>query len=89
MLRAMEILLVTAQGCHFCEDARDGLAELGVEFPLEVREVDALTPEGLAFVERHRPAMWPLVLVDGEPFSSGRLPRTKLRRLLERAARVA
>jgi len=89
MLPAMEILLVTTPGCLFCDNARDVLVELAAEFPLTVREVDALAPEGLAFVERDRPAMWPLVLADGEPFSSGRLPRTKLRRLLERAARIA
>jgi len=32
----------------------------------------------------HRPAMNPLVLVDGAFFSSGRLPRKKLITLLER-----
>jgi hypothetical protein len=80
------ILLVTAPGCHLCEDARTGLAELATEFPLAVREVDAASPEASALVQRHRPAMWPVVLVDGELFSSGRLPRTKLRRRLRRAA---
>jgi hypothetical protein len=80
------ILLVTSPGCHLCEDARTGLAELAAAFAVDVREADALSPEGATAVERHRPAMWPLVLVDGTFFSSGRLPRAKLRRVLERVA---
>lgn len=81
-----EVLLVTAPGCHFCEDARSGLAGLATEFGIDFREVDALSPDGFAVVERFRPTMWPVILADGELFSSGRLPRTKLRRHLERAA---
>lgn len=81
---ATEVLLVTAPGCLFCEDAHTGLGELATEFGIEVREVDALSPDGFAVVERFRPTMLPVILVDGELFSSGRLPRTKLRRQLER-----
>ncbi len=79
-----DVVLVTALGCHFCADARARLAELGAEFPLRVRELDAASQDGLELVERHRPGMWPLVLVDGTPFSSGRLPAKKLRKVLER-----
>ncbi len=78
------VVLVTSPGCHLCGDARDGLAELAREFPVEVREVAAASPEGLALMARHRPALQPLVLIDGEPFSVGRLPRRKLRRVFER-----
>jgi len=51
-----------------------------------VREVDIASAEGRRILERYRPPMPPAVLVDGELFSSGRLPRKKLRRYLERAA---
>ena len=84
--RVGELVLVTSPGCHLCADARDALAELRRELPIRVREVNAASAEGLALVARHRPALQPLVLVDGEPFSVGRLPRRKLRRLLERGA---
>ncbi|MBI3647581.1 MAG: glutaredoxin family protein [Actinobacteria bacterium] len=81
-----EIVVVTSPACHLCEDALEALAELSEEFPLSVREVDMASPEGRQLVERHRPSMPPAVLVDGVLFSSGRLPRKKLRRYLERAA---
>ncbi len=78
--------MVTSPACHLCEDAMDALADLSREFPIEVREVDIRSPEGLGLIERHRPSMPPAVFLDGALFSSGRLPRKKLRRLLERAA---
>jgi len=43
-------------------------------------------PEGMLLVQRHRPAMPPAVLIDGTLFSVGRLPRKKLRKLLEKVA---
>ncbi|HEX6208189.1 MAG TPA: glutaredoxin [Actinomycetota bacterium] len=76
--------MVTAPGCHLCADAREALATLARQFPLEVREVGASSPEGLTLVAKHRPALQPLVLVDEVFFSAGRLPRRKLRRRLER-----
>jgi hypothetical protein len=52
--------------------------------------VDIRSPEGLALVQTHRPVMNPLVLLDGEFFSSGRLSRGKLRKALaERCARAS
>jgi thiol-disulfide isomerase/thioredoxin len=84
--RPVEVVVVTSPSCHLCEDALAALAELAAEFPLSVREVDIRSPEGARIVERHRPATPPAVLVDGELFSAGRLPRGKLRRYLERAA---
>jgi hypothetical protein len=81
-----EAVVLTARDCHLCEDALDALHALGVEFPLRVREVDMESIEGRALLRLHRPAMPPAVLLDGVLFSAGRLPRRKLRRLLERAA---
>jgi hypothetical protein len=81
-----DIVVLTSPACHLCEDALEALAELGREFPIRVREVGMETPEGRVLLRTHRPAMPPAVLVDGFPFSAGRLPRKKLRRLLEQAA---
>jgi hypothetical protein len=76
------VTLVHAAACHFCDDARTALTELEREHDLTVELVEADSDEGRGLVARHRPAMFPLVLVDGEYFSVGRLPRGKLRALL-------
>lgn len=82
----MEVVLVRSPACHLCDDATEALGELGDEFPLRVRIVDVESPEGRVIVAEHRPALFPAVLIDGQLFSAGRLPRKKLRRLLERMA---
>lgn len=81
-----EVVVLASPACHLCEDALGALAGLGREFPIRVREIGMETPEGRELVRIHRPAMPPAVLVDGVLFSAGRLPRKKLRKLLERAA---
>ncbi|HEX9123618.1 MAG TPA: glutaredoxin family protein [Actinomycetota bacterium] len=85
-----DVIVLTSPACHLCEDALQALAELPAELGLSVREVEMLSPEGRELVERFRPSTPPGVIIDGSLFSSGRLPRKKLRRYLERAAvRVA
>jgi len=81
-MSAVTVTLVHAPACHFCEDARTALNEFGHEYDLAVELVAADSNAGQDLVARHRPAMFPLVLVDGEFFSAGRLPRNKLRALL-------
>jgi hypothetical protein len=81
-----DVVVLTSPACHLCEDALEALAELGREFPVRVREIGMESPEGRELIRMHRPAMPPAVLLDGVLFSAGRLPRKKLRRLLELAA---
>ena len=76
------VTVVRTAACHFCEDATAALHELNDEFPFTVVLIDATEPGGSALLREHRPAMFPLVLVDGAYFSAGRLPRGKLRKLL-------
>jgi hypothetical protein len=83
------VTVVRTYACHLCEDATAALDELAGRYPLRVRLVDAATPEGTALVRRHRAAMFPLVLIDGQFFSAGRLPRRKLCRLLDGRAAVS
>jgi glutaredoxin len=73
------ITLVRTPACHFCADARAVLTELGREFAIRVDLVAADSEAGQALIGAHRPAMFPLVLLDGVYFSVGRLPRRKLR----------
>lgn len=76
------ITLVHTPACHFCADARRALVEIGREVPLRIETVEADSPRGATLLAAYRPAMFPLVLVDGSFFSQGRLPRRKLCALL-------
>ena len=76
------LTLVTSPGCHFCEDADHVLAPLVAAGLIEFGKLAAESPEGERLVSDHRPALLPLVLLDGDFFSAGRLPRRKLARAL-------
>jgi thioredoxin-like negative regulator of GroEL len=76
------ITVVRAPACHFCADAREALIGLGHEVSIRVEYVEVDSDAGMALVGSFRPAMFPLVLVDGALFSQGRLPRRKLRAML-------
>ncbi len=80
------ITLVHAEACHFCTDASRTLEEMATEFALDVHAVSAESDEGRALIAEHRPAMSPLILLDGAFFSHGRLPRKKLGKLLTERA---
>ena len=81
--RPAQVTVVHSPACHFCDDAENALYAMSTEYAMEISVVYIDSPAGAELVARHRPAMNPLVLVDGEFFSSGRLPRKKLLRLLE------
>ncbi|GAA0467150.1 hypothetical protein Aca07nite_71450 [Actinoplanes capillaceus] len=76
------ITLVEAPACHFCVDAQHALTELARQHPIRVDLVAADSDAGQHLIAAHRPAMFPLVLLDGAFFSAGRLPRRKLQALL-------
>lgn len=76
------VTLVLSRGCHFCVDAQAALEELQSECEFRVEAVDSADDAGRELLRKHRAALRPLVLVDGEYFSAGRLPRGKLRRAL-------
>ncbi|MGC4153954.1 MAG: glutaredoxin [Propionicimonas sp.] len=82
------ITLVTSPGCHFCADAHRVLTTLAEAGMIELGTLDAESPDGERLVSAHRPALFPLVLLDGHFFSAGRLPRRKLAHTLgvDRAA---
>jgi glutaredoxin len=82
----IEVVVVSAPACHLCADAQTALAEMAHRYALNVRAVEASSEEGRRVVAEHRPAMFPMVLVDGAVFSVGRLPRGKLRKLIEARA---
>ena len=79
---APTVTLLVTTGCHYCEDARGELTARAERGDLKLTVVSVDTEQGKALHATHRPSMFPLVLVDGKPFSIGRLPRRKLDRAL-------
>ena len=82
-VRSAQITVVESEGCHFCAEAHSVLSELATRYPLAVETVDIRSDTGRELMARHRAPMSPLVLLDGAYFSSGRLPRRKLTKVLE------
>jgi predicted thioredoxin/glutaredoxin len=71
----VEVVLVTREGCHLCDDALGALRSLG--FEPEVRDVDA-DDELFGLYD------WrvPVVLVDGRVVAEGRIDADRLRNVL-------
>ena len=80
-----DVLLLTKDDCHFCEQAKDVLARLDSELGLEVRELPLDSEEGRDLAERSGALFPPVVFVDGAPFSYGRLSERKIRKALSTA----
>ena len=78
------ITLLTQADCVLCEHAKGVLARVGADHPLEVTEIDAASEQGRALAARAGVMFAPGVLVEGRPFSYGRLSERKLRRALGR-----
>lgn len=88
MTAPVEITLLTQTSCGMCELAKGILARLQSQYPLSVTEVDLRTEVGRRLAEEAGVLFAPGVLVDGRPFSYGRLSEHKLRRLLDRRVAV-
>lgn len=78
-----QITLLTQPACGMCGQAKQVLDRLGRDYPLTVTEVDLTTPDGQALAARAGVVFAPGVLIDGEPFSFGRLSERRLRRALD------
>lgn len=76
------VTLVRSPACHLCDAALDTLDRLRESTPLRLRVLEARSDEGQQLVAEHRAAMSPLVLLDGEFVSSGRLRTGRLLDLL-------
>ena len=82
--RRIEILLLTQQHCGLCEQATDILDRLSREYWLSVSTLDMGSSTGQELAMKGGLLFPPGVLIDGEPFSYGRLSERKLRRELDR-----
>jgi predicted thioredoxin/glutaredoxin len=74
----VEIVLMTRQGCHLCDEALAALRSLGLE--PELRDVDADD-------DLHALYDWrvPVVMVDGRVIAEGRIDQERLRQALAAA----
>ncbi len=77
-----EIVLLTKEDCHFCEQAKDVLMRMRGEFELRLPEVPLESDEGRDLAPKSGAPFPPVVFVDGAPFSYGRLSERKLRKAL-------
>lgn len=82
-MTAVQITVLTAPACELCEHAKAVLARVAEDHDLEVVELSTETERGRHLMVEHRVAFPPGVLIDGQPFSYGRLSERKLRRELE------
>ena len=78
------ILILTQEHCGFCEQAQDILQRLSQEYWLSVSTLDMASPEGQRLAMQGGLLFPPGILIDGKPFSYGRLSERKLRRELDR-----
>jgi predicted thioredoxin/glutaredoxin len=74
----VEVVLVTRQGCHLCDEALASLRSLG--FEPELRDVDSDD-------QLHALYDWrvPVVMVDGHVVAEGRINTDTLRKALKPA----
>lgn len=86
---AAEVTLLTQDDCSLCDQAKDVLARVAVDHPITVTEIALSSAEGRSASSGAGVLFAPGVLLDGRPFSQGRLSERKLRRALaDRAART-
>lgn len=78
--------LLTTADCSLCEQAKSVLRQLENEGAVEVEIVDLASPEGQRLAAVSGMAFPPALLLDGQPFSYGRLSERKLLKALARRA---
>lgn len=86
MTHPIEITLLTQNACGFCDHAKEVLQRVAQDHPLQVIEVDLTSEEGQQLARQAGVVFAPGVLIEGKPFSFGRLSERKLRRTLGKRA---
>ena len=78
----IQVQLVTAPGCHFCDEAQQTLQGLEGRFPLTIELVPLMSETGRDLVAKHRVPFPPILLIDGAFFGFGRLSQRRLEQRL-------
>ena len=79
-----EVVLLSQPTCELCDHAKHILQRLAPEYGFTLRELSFDSSEGRVLATSHRLLFAPGVLLDGTPFSYGRLSERRLRRELDR-----
>lgn len=70
---------VSVNGCVECREFEEFWKSIQGQFPnVEMKHIDATTPEGLELVQKHFIMSAPGIIVNSELFSSGGFDRKKL-----------
>lgn len=80
--RPTRVTLLTQDACSLCDHAKEVLARVRVDHPLEVEEISLTTERGKELAMRAGVLFAPGVLLDGSPFAFGRLSERRLRKHL-------
>ncbi len=79
----MTLVLKAGDHCPLCDHAREVLARVARDYPLEVTVlVGGSEAADHAMRQAGAAAITPVVIVDGQPFAYGRLSERQLRRSL-------
>ena len=81
-MAAIQVTLLTSEGCHYCANARELLVRLGKEWPLVVEEIPLHSAEGSRRALGDGIVFPPGLYVNDALFGYGRLSEGKLRRRL-------
>lgn len=80
----IKIQFVTVEGCVHCAAALKVFEELKSTYPeMEVKEIDATTPEGTELVGKYGIFASPGIIINGELFSTGGLNKDKFIKKLD------
>ena len=82
MAPSREVILLSSEGCAFCEDADEILGRLRLEYGFELTRLDIRSPRGAELARGGRLLFPPGIVIDGEPFCYGRPSECRLRRKL-------
>lgn len=86
----VEVTLVSPADCPNCADVKEQLSSLQRKYAgLNVKTVDAFTPEGEALILQHGIMASPGILINGEFFSMGAVSEQELNSAVKSAVGAA
>lgn len=80
--RMAQVTLLTQPDCDLCEHAKKVIARVRADHPFEVTELSLTSVEGQQAAAAAGVLFAPGILLDGAPFSYGRLSERRLRQAL-------
>ncbi|RKF35736.1 thioredoxin family protein [Paraburkholderia fungorum] len=82
-MKPLNVVVVTKDGCMFCDIAMTMLNRLSAEYPLVISTLSAHSAEGQALALKCGILFPPGIVLDDEPLCYGRPSERKLRRAFE------